>query len=215
MLDFWHNRLKTGPSLVEDLTLALMQRFVRSVQIEDPEALAALQGQGVLYLANHQLDLESTLFVSLMAGLRDNLTGAVARLELNESWVGPFWEQCFEHPHIDNPDILLLIDRSSPEAVLASLEGAIERIRSDRTSLLIHVEGAHALRAGQPVEVVSTSLIDLAVARGIAIVPVRFAGGLPVESGRRAAGLPGRLRQTGRVDRRADPGRDAGRDAVG
>ena len=181
VLDFWHNRLKTGPSLVEDLTLALMQRFVRSVQIEDPESLPALQGQGVLYLANHQLDLESTLFVSLMAGLRDNLTGAVARLELNESWVGPFWEQCFEHPHIDDPDILLLIDRSSPEAVLASLEGAIERIRSDGTSLLIHVEGAHALRAGQPVEVVSTSLIDLAVARGIAIVPVRFAGGLPVE----------------------------------
>ncbi len=181
VLDFWHNRLKTGPSLVEDLTIALMQRFVRSVQIEDPEALAALQGQGVLYLADHQLDLESTLFVSLMAGLRDNLTGAVARLELNESWVGPFWEQCFEHPHIDNPNILLLIDRSSPEAVLASLEGAIERIRSDQTSLLIHVEGAHALRAGQPVEVVSTSLIDLAVARGIAIVPVRFAGGLPVE----------------------------------
>ena len=34
--------------------------------------------------------------------------------------------------------------------------------------------------ARQPVEVVSTALIDLAVAKGVPIVPLRFAGGLPV-----------------------------------
>jgi hypothetical protein len=42
------------------------------------------------------------------------------------------------------------------------------------------VEGKHALAARQPVEVVSTALIDLAVSNETPIVPVRFAGGLPV-----------------------------------
>ena len=179
--DFWRNQLQTTPSLVEDLTLALMQRFVGSVVVENPAALAAVQGKGVLYLANHQLDLESVLFVSLMAGIQGTLTAAMARQELNESWVGPYYEQSIQHPNVPDLGMLLLIDRASPEEVLASLKGALDRICAEQMSLLIHVEGVHALRAGQPVEVVSASLIDLAVERSIPIVPVRFAGGLPVD----------------------------------
>jgi len=179
--EFWRRHASPEPSLVEDITLALMQRFVRKVEIADPEAFAALLGRGVLYLANHQMDLESALFVSLTAGLQGLFTTAMARLELGESWIGPFFDICFQHPKLNDPGILLLIDRDSPEAVLASLERALDRVQADETSLLVHVEGKHALRAGEPVRVVSASLIDLAVARGVAIVPVRFAGGLPVE----------------------------------
>jgi hypothetical protein len=76
-------------------------------------------------------------------------------------------------------NMLLLIDRESPEAVWAALAGAVEGAATRANSLLVHVEGKHALKAGQPVEVVSTSLIDLAVANGVPIVPLRFAGGLP------------------------------------
>ncbi len=76
--------------------------------------------------------------------------------------------------------MLLLIDRASPEAVFQALAGALERTRTEQNSLLVHVEGKHALQARQPVEVVSTALIDLAVAKGVPIVPLRFAGGLPV-----------------------------------
>ena len=180
--NFWRNRMQIKPSLVEDLTLALMQRFVGSVAIEDPAAFAALEGQGVLYLANHQLDLESVLFVSLVAGLQGTLTAAMARQELNESWVGPYFEASVRHPHMPDFGMLQLIDRASPQAVLASLESALECVRNEQTSLLIHVEGVHARQARQPVEVVSASLIDLAVAREISIVPVRFVGGLPVEA---------------------------------
>jgi hypothetical protein len=179
--DFWREHANPEPSLVEDITLALMERFVRRVEIADPHAFAKLRGQGVLYLANHQMDLESALFVSLTAGLQGLFTTAMARLELGESWIGPFFDICFQHPKIKDPGILLLIDRDSPEAVLASLEGALDRVQANETSLLVHVEGKHALRAGEPVRVVSASLIDLAVARGVAIVPVRFAGGLPAE----------------------------------
>ena len=177
---FWRERANAGGTLVEDLTLALMQRFVRRVEIADPAAFAALHGRGVLYLANHQLDLESVLFVSMIAAVQGTITTAIARQELGESWVGPYFDICFQHPQIVDPQMLLLIDRASPEAVFQALADALERTRSEQNSLLVHVEGKHALSARQPVEVVSTALIDLAVAKNVPIVPLRFAGGLPV-----------------------------------
>jgi 3-hydroxymyristoyl/3-hydroxydecanoyl-(acyl carrier protein) dehydratase/1-acyl-sn-glycerol-3-phosphate acyltransferase len=178
---YWRQHAHSQDTLVEDLTLALLRRFVRSVEIADPQAFAALYGRGVLYLANHQLDLESVLFVSAIASLQGTVTTAIARQELHESWVKPFFDICFQHPQIRDLNMLLLIDRGSPEAVLQSLSAAVERAARQANSLLIHVEGKHALKAGQPVEVVSTSLIDMAVANGVPIVPLRFSGGLPIE----------------------------------
>ncbi len=177
---FWRSRAQAGDTLVEDLTLALMRRFVGSVDLVDPAGFAALQGQGLLYLANHQLDLESALFVSLLASLQGTITTAIARQDLGESWIGPFFDICFQHPQIIDPHMLLLIDRSSPEAVLQTLAAAVQAAATRANSLLVHVEGRHALQARRPVEMVSSSLIDLAVAHGVPIVPVRFAGGLPL-----------------------------------
>ncbi len=177
---FWRERANVGSTLVEDMTLALMQRFVRRVEIAEPVAFAALQGRGLLYLANHQLDLESALFISVIAALQGTLTTVVARQELGKSWIGPYFDICFQHPHIVDPHILLLIDRASPEAVFQALDDALERTRTQQNSQLVHVDGKHALQACQPVEVVSTALIDLAVAKDVPIVPLRFAGGLPV-----------------------------------
>jgi 1-acyl-sn-glycerol-3-phosphate acyltransferase len=178
---YWRGHAHSQDTLVEDLTLALLRRFVRSIEIVDPQAFAALHGRGVLYLANHQLDIESVLFVSAIASLQGTVTTAIARQELHESWVGPYFDICFQHPQIQDLNMLLLIDRGSPEAVLQSLAGAVERAAREANSLLIHVEGKHALQAGQEVQVVSTSLIDLAVANGVPIVPLRFSGGLPLE----------------------------------
>jgi len=177
---FWQARANAGGTLVEDITLALMQRFIRRVEITDPDGFAALNGRGVLYLANHQLDLESALFVSLIAAVQGTVTTAIARQELEESWIGSYFDICFQHPKLVDPHMLLLIDRGSPEAVFQVLASALERTRAENNSLLVHVEGRHARRARQPVEVVSTALIDQAVAKHVPIVPVRFAGGLPV-----------------------------------
>ncbi|MFN8466920.1 MAG: hypothetical protein U0X20_15310 [Caldilineaceae bacterium] len=178
---FWRERASAQDTLVEDLTLALLRRFVRTIEIDDPAAFGELQGRGVLYLANHQIDLESALFVSAAASLQGTVTTAIARQELGESWIGPFFDTCFEHPQLRNPHMLLLIDRGSPEAVLQALAAAVKEAAAQNRSLLVHVEGKHALAARQEVEVVSTSLIDLAVANSMPIVPVRFLGGVPLE----------------------------------
>ena len=179
---FWRTHAGAQDTLVEDLTLALMRRFVRTIELADPAAFGALRGRGVLYLANHQLDLESALFVSAAAGLQGTVTTAIARQELGESWIGPFFDTCFAHPQIRDPHMLLLIDRGSPEAVLQALAAAVQAAAAQARSLLVHVEGKHALQARQEVEVASTSLIDLAVTNNMPIVPVRFLGGVPLES---------------------------------
>jgi 3-hydroxymyristoyl/3-hydroxydecanoyl-(acyl carrier protein) dehydratase len=176
---YWRAQANSEDTLVEDLTLALLRRFVRTIEVVDPAGFAAVQGRGVLYLANHQLDIESVLFVAAIASLQGTVTTAIARQELHESWVGPFHDICFRHPQIRDMNMLLLIDRGSPEAVWQALAAAVEGARTRRNSLLVHVEGKHAVRAGQPVEVLSTALVDLAVSNDVPIVPLRFTGGLP------------------------------------
>ena len=46
---------------------------------------------------------------------------------------------------------------------------------------MIHVEGTRALTCRAPVEKMSGAFLDMAIATGAPVVPVRFAGGLPVE----------------------------------
>jgi hypothetical protein len=46
---------------------------------------------------------------------------------------------------------------------------------------MIHVEGTRALTCRAPVQKMSGAFLDMAIATGAPVVPVRFAGGLPVE----------------------------------
>jgi hypothetical protein len=49
----------------------------------------------------------------------------------------------------------------------------------DERSVMVHIEGTRSLSCRTPVEKMSGAFIDLAIARGAPIVPVRFVGGLP------------------------------------
>ena len=117
---------------VEPENSALQQRVVEVAALR-AVGYAALHGRGVLYLANHQLDLESVLFVSMIAALQGTVTTAIARQELGESWVGPYFDICFQHPQLVDPHMLLLIDRASPEAVFQALRSAFFAAQSKRT----------------------------------------------------------------------------------
>ena len=48
-------------------------------------------------------------------------------------------------------------------------------------SVMVHVEGTRALSCRQPVTKMTSAFIDMALATGTHIVPVRFCGGLPRE----------------------------------
>lgn len=177
---FWEKHLKMGPSASTDLMMALFRRFVRRVLIADPTSLMGANGRGVLFLANHQVTLESFLFYLTVPAITGNPLMILTRAEHQTSWVGGLEEFWFSHPGVNEPPCLLPFDRQDHGSLPSILDGVRERMARG-VSLLVHVEGACALRCRRPVEKVSSVFGDFALAADVPIVPVRFAGGVPLE----------------------------------
>jgi 3-hydroxymyristoyl/3-hydroxydecanoyl-(acyl carrier protein) dehydratase/1-acyl-sn-glycerol-3-phosphate acyltransferase len=166
-------------SLVHDLVLALVQRFVRRVVLADPVGHAALRGRPVLYLANHQTGVESFLFMTIVAALSNVPVAAIAKREHGDSWIGAIHRLSREAMGGATPLRLLLFDRERQSDLLRLLDEFGRDLAADPASLLVHSDGTRARCAGAPVGSVSAVLIDLALAHDLPIVPVRFNGGLP------------------------------------
>jgi acyl transferase domain-containing protein/3-hydroxymyristoyl/3-hydroxydecanoyl-(acyl carrier protein) dehydratase/1-acyl-sn-glycerol-3-phosphate acyltransferase len=176
----WLARAGGRHSLVHDLGLALVQRFVRRVVLADPAGHAALRGRPVLYLANHQTGVESFLFMTIVAALSNLPVAAIAKREHADSWIGAIHRLSREAMGAAPPLRLLLFDRERPSDLLRLLNEFGRDLSADPASLLVHTDGTRARHAGAPVGSVSAVLIDLALAHDLPIVPVRFVGGLPI-----------------------------------
>lgn len=160
-----------------DLLGILLGTFVSRVIIRSPEAFAAVAGGPVLYLANHQIGLESPLFMTLSFGLTGVPVQAVAKPDHVDAWLSFLMEFAKDSLGSILPFRLLYFDRMNPR-------GLIEALKQDDAagaSLLVHVEGTRALTAGQPVKRLSSVFLDMAVEKNLPVVPVRFVGGLPEE----------------------------------
>ncbi|MBX3271843.1 MAG: 3-hydroxyacyl-[acyl-carrier-protein] dehydratase FabA [Sandaracinaceae bacterium] len=179
VVDFWRAHFDVGPWPVEELYYGLVERFVAAVHLEDPRALAALRGRGVLYLANHQVGIESLVFSIVASALAGVPTQTLAKAEHRTSWLGRLIAHCFTWPGVEDPGVIAYFDRSDP----SSLPSLVRTLASGAhaKSLMVHVEGTRALGARQPVEKMSGVFCDLAIEAGVPVVPVRFSGGLPVE----------------------------------
>jgi 3-hydroxymyristoyl/3-hydroxydecanoyl-(acyl carrier protein) dehydratase len=167
--------------LCEDLFRGLIGRFGGSIIAEDPKGLAALSGRGVLYLANHQLDLESILFVVAMTVVTGSTTQVMVRDEARDSYFGCLFFLLAGRGDLRDPKLFALVQRQDIAGMWRAFQAYLDKVRDEKMSFLVHVEGAHKERAREPVGRVSAALVDSAVERGIPIVPVRFAGSLPIE----------------------------------
>jgi 3-oxoacyl-(acyl-carrier-protein) synthase/3-hydroxymyristoyl/3-hydroxydecanoyl-(acyl carrier protein) dehydratase/1-acyl-sn-glycerol-3-phosphate acyltransferase len=165
----------------EDVFFALAERCVADVVVVDPAALAAARARACLYLANHQVGAESMLFNVLAAPLLDRPIVTVAKAEHRASWIGRLTELCFAFPGVAPLATMLLIERDNPQQVAQGFAQLAATLRAGSASALVHVEGTRALACRRPVAKLSSALIDVALAAQVPIVPVRFAGGLPVE----------------------------------
>ena len=188
--DYWRDYFGLGSWPVEDLYYALLGRFVADVALESPARHAALRGRPVLYLANHQTGIESLLF-SIVAGAIHGLPAlTLAKAEHRHSWLGRLIQHCFTYPGARDPGVIAYFQRDDP----ASLPRIVSQLRAgidgDAKSLLVHVEGTRSTTCSRPVERVGSAFVDLAVDAGLPIVPVRFAGGLPVEELRQRLDFP-------------------------
>lgn len=186
VLDYWHGAPGERARVVE----AMCQRFVRRIRLEDPEAARALHGKPVLYLANHQTLLESVLFVLLAPVVMGAPITALAKMEQKRSELIQTMLRILSGVGDMPKEPILYFEQSDP----ASLPGLMRRLRAgmvdEGRSALIHVEGARRLSCRQPVTKIGAAVIDLALEAGVAIVPVRFTGGLPIEPAKEKLDLP-------------------------
>lgn len=178
---FWAERLGLATWPVADLFFGLVDRFVRDVVMVDPSGLEAYRGKGCIFVANHQVGIESLLFSLLSAALTDTPVVTVAKKEHRDSWLGELIAAGFAHPSVEDPGVITFFDRQNAGSLLELAAGLSEDLASGRKHVMVHVAGTRSLAARTPVSTIAGNFIDLAVQTGAAIVPVRFLGGLPVE----------------------------------
>ena len=178
--EYWRSLLAGTAPPVEDICRGLLLRFLRQLHITDPEALHAARRGGVIFLANHQVTVESTIFAIVASALMDAPLLTLARIENHTSWLDLFMQHAFSYPGLRSPRMSQYFDRSNS----ASLPGIIQEMSADMgssgRSVMVHVEGAMAHSCRTPVRKLSGAFLDMALALDRPVVPVRFVGGLPV-----------------------------------
>lgn len=169
-------RGSASPGVMDDLYRGLVRRFLRRVRCVDPDALGAAPG-GRLYLANHQTAIESVTFALVAPLLGAGPVVALAKAEHATTWLGmlcDLWAAWTGTPHA-----LVLVDRARPASMLQAMRDQGERLAAGG-SVLVHVSGTRSRSCREPTTQVAAALLELAVASGVSVVPVRFSGGLPV-----------------------------------
>jgi 1-acyl-sn-glycerol-3-phosphate acyltransferase len=165
---------------VEDLYYGLVERFVGDVVLTDPAAFAQVQGRSCLYLANHQVGVESLLFSLLISALSKTPTVTLAKAEHRTSWLGTLIAHNFSYPGVVDPGVITFFDRDDRASLLRIVGELGTAMKEGGKSVMVHVEGTRSLACRTPVVKISSTFIDMALAIGAPIIPVRLVGGLPV-----------------------------------
>jgi len=181
LLPFWRNFLNVAEWPGEVLLSALFRRFVDNVVYDESAKFDSIKGKSVLYLANHQVGVESILFGFSLSALTGYPINVVAKAEHQDSWISQLLNHLYSYPTLKNPELMYYFDRDDQRSMLELLSNIKKVMIEEGRSLLIHVDGTRALSCRQPVKQLSAVFIDLAIELDIPIVPVGFVGGLPIE----------------------------------
>jgi 3-hydroxymyristoyl/3-hydroxydecanoyl-(acyl carrier protein) dehydratase/1-acyl-sn-glycerol-3-phosphate acyltransferase len=178
---FWDRWFGIGRWPVEDLYYGLIRRFLRRVVVTDPAAFDAVKGRSLLFLANHQVGVESLVFSIVMSGLTGTSTVTLAKAEHRGTWLGRLIAHNFGYPGVKDPEVITFFDRDDK----ASLPAIITRLGAEMAgpgkNVMVHVEGTRSLECRTPVIKMSGAFLDMALQVNAPVVPVRFVGALPVE----------------------------------
>ena len=181
LLGFWRPVVGIEHPVAETIYMALYHQFVEDIVLESAEDFYHLGKRPRLYLANHQVGIESILFMFVVSALSGCVINAIAKTEHQQSWMGEFTRHIYSYPHIKDPELLFYFKRDNPLSMLQLLQSIKTAILQYEHSLLVHVQGTRSLSCRQEIEDVSAVFIDLALELDLPIVPVKFKGGLPIE----------------------------------
>ena len=179
---FWNDLLGTPDHwLGQDLWEAVLQRYVRKVVVEDPDDFAALRGRGAIYVANHQVQIESLLITNILSSLIGAPVVTMANAKHETRWIGWILGQLFRYPGCRNLNAIVYFDQSSPSGMFDILDALKPDLASGERSFFVHPQGTRSQSCREPVTKISSLFLDLALDLDLPIVPIRFAGGLPVQ----------------------------------
>jgi 1-acyl-sn-glycerol-3-phosphate acyltransferase len=178
---WWDKWFGIGHWPVEDVYYGLIERFIGDVVVADPDAYAAVRGRSCLYLANHQVGVESLLFSVLVSGLSQVSTVTLAKAEHRTTWLGKLIQHSFTWPGARDPKVITFFDREDKPSLMRIIGEIAAEMQTVGKSAMVHVEGTRSVTCRKPVEKMSSAFIDMAMAVNAPIVPVRFVGALPVE----------------------------------
>lgn len=174
--DCWVKRASTR-RFFHDLLGSLFGTFVRRVVVQKPLAFAEVASRPVIFLANHQIGLESPLFMALAYGMTGLPIQAVAKPDHVNAWLAFLLAFAQDSLGDRHPFRLMYFDRQNPQELIDTLK----KEGKQEASLLVHVEGTRAAAANQPVTRLSSIFLDMAIDKNLPLVPLRFVGGLPAE----------------------------------
>ncbi|MDQ3263752.1 MAG: 1-acyl-sn-glycerol-3-phosphate acyltransferase [Myxococcota bacterium] len=180
--DYWRGLFDVTAGPVEDVNGGLLDRVLRSIHLSDPRVLERAREGGVLFLANHQTAVESTAFALVASALTRKPVLILAKVENNAHWLHLLMKHTFAYPGLFDPQMTRGFDRSDPAALPEIISGLARQMVDTGRSVMIHVEGTRAHSCRETVQRLSGTLIDMALETGRPIVPVRFVGGLPIQS---------------------------------
>lgn len=166
----------------EELFAALFHKFVCRIAYQDAADFAALGSRPRLYLANHQVAIESVLFVWALSAAAGALVRSIAKEAHRTTWLGEWLGHTFQHPAISPPEINFYRNEYAANSLVDLRDDVEAALLRDGNSLLVHTAASRVLSCRVPLAVLSGFFIDLALRLELPIVPVRFAGGLPVET---------------------------------
>ena len=181
IFEYGRNLFNIGPWLFENISRSLWERFVRYVIIEDPKAFEKVRHRSLLYLGNHQIQVESMLFPLLAQVLTRRRIVTIADADHRTGWIGALNDIVYSYPGIDYPKNIVYFDQNDRKSLFTIIDGFKEQIQKQGISVFLHTEGRLGLTCRNPVKILSSVFIDMALESDLPIVPVRFKGGLPVE----------------------------------
>lgn len=155
-----------------------------------------------MYLANHQVAAEPAMLSTLMAGLSGKHLVGLAKIEGLASDLGWFMEHMFNYPGVVHPKTYVFLDRSKPEELGERINELATALSTSARNVLIHVQGTRSTTCREPVQLINPMFVEMAIATGAPIIPVRFTGGLPAEALAEKIDVPvGYTRQVYRIGR--------------
>ena len=180
--EFWSG-LVGGPAewIGRDLWDGLMQRFVRRVVVADPDAFAALKGRSAIYVANHQVQIESLLITNILSALAAKSVVTMANAKHEARWIGWILGRLFTYPGCRDPKSIVYFDPNAPASMADILAGLKPELARGERSFFVHCDGTRSRSCRTPVQRMGSLFLDMAIELDVPVVPMRFVGGLPVE----------------------------------